>query len=104
MPGVDFESLRNEITMSEVLDQLGFTPASRSGSQLHGPCPLHRSSSSRSRSFSVNLDTGRYYCHKCKSRGNQLELWAAVHDLKIYDAAIDLCHALGKDVPWIDRW
>ena len=22
--------------------------------------------------FSVNVDTGRYYCHKCGSRGNQL--------------------------------
>lgn len=104
MPGVDFQILRSEITMQQVLDQLRFQPTSRSGSQLHGPCPVHRSSSPRSRSFSVNLETARYDCHKCESHGNQLELWAAVHNLTLYNAAIDLCRALGKEVPWIDRW
>jgi len=104
MPGVDFEILRNEIAMSEVLDRLAFEPTSRSGDQLHGPCPVHRSSASRSRSFSVNLQASRYYCHKCHSKGNQLELWAAVHDLTIYQAALDLCRATGRPVPWITRW
>ena len=41
---------------------------------------------------------------KCHSKGNQLEFWAAVHQLPIYEAAIDLCRALGRDVPWIERW
>jgi hypothetical protein len=50
------------------------------------------------------LDAARYYCHKCHSRGNQLELWAAVHRLTIYAATIDLCRALGKEVPYINRW
>ena len=104
MPGVDFRVLRREITMEQVLDQLGFVPASRSGHQWHGPCPVHGSTSAGSRSLSVNLETGRYYCHKCKSHGNQLELWAAVHQLQIHEAAIDLCRALGRDVPWIERW
>jgi len=47
--------------------------------------------------------TRRYYCHKCQSKGNQLELWAAVHKLSIYQAAMDLCRALGRDVPEITR-
>jgi len=104
MPGVDFNVLRAEITMKDVLNQLGFTPSSRSGSQLHGPCPVHSSSSNTSRSFSVNLDQGRYYCHKCQSQGNQLDLWAAVHKLSFYEAAVDLCRAMGRDVPQITRW
>lgn len=74
MPGVDFNVLRTEITMEQVLNQLGFQPTSRSGNQLHGPCPVHGSTSSSSRTFSVNMDSGRYYCHKCHSHGNQLEL------------------------------
>ena len=45
-----------------------------------------------------------YYYHKCQSKGNQLELWAAVHKLSIYQAAMDLCRALGRDVPEITRW
>ena len=104
MPGVDFNVLRSEITMEQVLDQLGFHPTSRTGNQLHGPCPVHGSTSKRSRTFSVNLGTRRYYCHKCQSHGNQLELWAAVHKLPIYEATVNLCDILGREVPWITRW
>ena len=104
MPGVDFNLLRAEITMEQVLDQLGFHPTSRSGSPLHGPCAVHGSTSERSRTFSVNLDTGGYYCHKCDRHGNQLELWTAVQELPMYQAAMDLCRVLGRDVPWIKRW
>jgi DNA primase len=104
MPGVDFNLLRAEISVNDVLKQLGFQPTSRSGDQLHGPCPVHGSMSPGSRTFSVNLATGRYYCHKCHSRGNQLELWAAVHKLSMYEAAVDLCRALAREVPRIHRW
>ena len=104
MAGVDFDTLRSEIPMEQVLNQLGFQPSSRSADQWHGPCPVHGSSSPQSRSFSVNLKSGRYHCHKCHSHGNQLELWAAVHQLSIYDAALDLCRTLGHEIPWIKRW
>ena len=104
MPGVDFNVLRTEITMEQVLNQLDFQPTSRPRNQLHGPCPVHGSTSKGSRTFSVNLDTGRYYCHKCQRHGNQLELWAAVNKFSVYEAAIDLCRALGREVPWIERW
>jgi len=104
MPGIDFAKLRAEITMEQVLNLLNFDPSSCSGSQWHGPCPVHRSTSTRSRSLSVNLSTRRYYCHKCQSKGNQIDLWAEFKQLPIYDAAIDLCRKLGRDVPWIKRW
>jgi len=74
MPGVDFNLLRTEITMEDVLNELGFQSTNRLGSQLHGPCPVHGSTSNSSRSFSVNVADGRYYCHKCHSKGNQVEL------------------------------
>jgi len=104
MPGVDFNVVRAEITMQQVLDEIGFRVTHKSGDQLRGPCPVHGSTSKHSRAFSVNVSEGRYYCHKCSSHGNQLELYAAVKDLSIYQAAIDLCHALGHDVPWIKQW
>jgi DNA primase len=90
--------------MERVLAQLNFQPTQRRGNQLHGPCPVHGSTSTRSRSLSVNLDSGRYYCHKCRSHGNQLELWAAVNRIPLYEAAQNLCRALGREVPWIERW
>lgn len=104
MPGVDFQVLRQEITMEQVLSQLGFQPKNKSGSQWRGVCPIHETTSERGPTFSVNVDTARYQCHKCQSKGNQIELWAAVKRLSIYDAAVDLCKALGRDVPWIERW
>jgi DNA primase len=104
MPGIDFNRLRREITMEEVLALLRFEPSYRRGDQWYGACPLHDSKTARSRYFSVNVASGRYYCHKCHSKGNQLELWAAATKLRLHPAAIDLCRALGREVPWIPRW
>jgi hypothetical protein len=61
MPGIDFNRLRTEIAMEQVLNLLGFAPTHRRGYQWHGYCPLHQS-------------------------------------------AINLCHELGREVPWIHRW
>lgn len=104
MPGIDFNVLRQEISIEQVLDLLGFEPVTRTGAQLHGPCPVHGSTSARSRSFSVNLELGRYHCHQCGSQGNPLELWAAVQKTSLYVASQDLCVTLGRDVPWINSW
>jgi len=104
MPGIDFDRLRKQITMEQVLDLLGFTPCQRAGDQWYGPCPLHASPPGRQRCFSVNVAIGRYYCHRCRSRGHQLELWAAATKLPLYPAALDLCRELGADIPWLHRW
>jgi DNA primase len=104
VPGIDFDRLRAQITMEQVLKLLGFQPSRRTGCQWYGPCPLHDSTSRRRRSFSVNVAIGRYYCHRCHSKGNQLDLWAAATNLPLHQAAIDLCRALGHQVPWICRW
>ena len=74
MPGLDFQWLRSEIPMAEVLELLGFVATNGSGDQLYGPCPLHVTTKERSRRFSVNLKTGRFYCRECRRFGNQLEL------------------------------
>jgi DNA primase len=52
----------------------------------------------------VNVALRYYYCHGCRSHGNQLELWTAAMKLPLRQAAIDLCHRLGRDVPWTRRW
>ncbi|MGI6414523.1 MAG: CHC2 zinc finger domain-containing protein [Thermoguttaceae bacterium] len=104
MPGIDFTTVRQRITMAEVLGRLGFQPTSVRGEALRGPCPVHRSASPGSRSFSVHRGLGRYRCFRCGSRGNALELWAAAHRLSLYEAAVTLCQAVGVEVPWITRW
>jgi DNA primase len=104
VPGVDINALRSEITTEQVLRLLGFQSSQRSGTQWYGACPLHESASRRNRCFSVNVATGRYYCHGCHSHGNQLDLSAAASKLPLHQAAIDLCKRLGREVPWIRRW
>jgi DNA primase len=104
VPGVDFNALRAEITMEQVLTLLAFEPSSRSGVQWYGACPLHESASRRSRCFSVNVVRGRYYCHGCHSHGNPLDLWVAASKLPLHQAAIDLCQRLGREVPLSRRW
>ena len=105
MPGIDFDRVRTEITMEQVLDLLGFHPSRRSGAQWYGVCPLHESvsESGHRRSFSVNVAMGRYYCHGCRSHGNPLELWAAATKQPLHRAAMDLCRRLGRDIPWMRR-
>lgn len=103
MPGVDFHRLRSEVTMEQVLSLLAFVPRKRSAAQWYGCCPLPECRTRPARSFSVNVALGRYFCHRCRSRGNPIELWAAATNLSLYQAAIDLCQRLGRDVPWIRR-
>jgi DNA primase len=104
MPGVNFDVLRERIRMGDVLRLLEFEACGRQGDELRGPCPVHGSSSARSRSFAVNVRKGRYCCHRCGSRGNAMELWAAVRKVSVYAAGIELCRSLGLEIPWICRW
>ncbi|HID72485.1 TPA: hypothetical protein EYP38_00970 [Candidatus Micrarchaeota archaeon] len=104
MPGVDFNRLRSEITMEQVLRLIRFESTSRRGAQWYGRCPLHDCTARRHRCFSVNVAIDRYCCHQCHRYGNQLELWAAFAGKPLYQSAIELCHILGHEVPWIRRW
>jgi DNA primase len=101
MPGIDLKQVRHEVKIQQVLDLLKFTPTSRKGARLRGPCPIHGSSSPRSRIFSVHLGCHRYRCFRCHSAGTQIDLWAAVHRLSLYKAAEDLCHHLGIPIPYL---
>jgi putative transposase len=98
-PSIDFTALKETIFLAEVLALLRFTPASTRGSQQRGPCPVHRSQTATSRSFSANLADHTFHCFKCGAHGNALDLWAAVTGQSIYDAAVDLCRQLGRELP-----
>jgi hypothetical protein len=98
-PAIDFAALRTLITMSTVLQLLGFRSRSCHGAQHRGPCPLHRSTAGTSRCFSVNLEEHIFHCFKCGRSGNTLDLWALATGQTAYDAAIDLCQRLHLRVP-----
>lgn len=101
MPGIDYHQLRQRITMSQVLDLLGFQATWQQGSQLRGPCPLPGCSATSSRTFSVHRSRQVYHCFACRSQGNALDLWAAVRGLSLHQAALDLCQLTNLDPPWL---
>lgn len=104
MPGVEFQFLRERITIREVLRLLQFEPTVQRGDQWRGPCPVHDSQNPRSRSFSVNVRLGRYQCFGCGSRGHALELWSAVHGSSVYaDARRDDLRCSREDKNDCDR-
>ncbi len=102
MPGIDFEYVRERVSILDVLGLLNFRAIRATGSRLRGPCPFACSSSNRD--FMAYLDTHRYRCFRCHRSGNAIELWAAVRRLTFYAAARDLCHRLGIEPPLIHRW
>jgi transposase len=102
---VDFAALRRQVTLRQVLQHLGvlhrFRNSSGWGSQLRGPCPLHKSRNERGRTFSVNLQRNIFRCFNptCAAQGNILDLWAAYHDLPLHEAALHLAETFGVMPP-----
>ena len=92
---IDYAALRRQVTMQQVLEHLGFVRQFRGPAvQRRGPCPIHAQPGDRERTFSVSLDKHVFRCFhaECGAQGNVLDLWAAVHRLPLYDAALDLAN------------
>jgi DNA primase len=100
---IDYRMLRREIGIEAVLQLLGFIATCHQGDQLRGPCPLHTPQQAGDRSFSVHLKRNVYRCFRCGSAGNQLDLWSAATAQPLYQAAIDLCNKLHREVPRLNR-
>jgi DNA primase len=103
MPGIHFARVRALIPLADVLNLVGFVPYETSRDQVRGPCPVHHSTSPMSRSFSANLKRHIYRCFTCGSKGNQLDLYASVTGLSLFEAAIALCEQLDREIPWIQE-
>jgi len=104
MPGIDYSRVREIVTISQVLDLVGFRAVETQGDQVRGPCPIHRSSNPESRSFSANLEKNLYRCFSCGATGNSLDLWTAVSGQPLHAATKELCERLGIEVPLVHRW
>jgi transposase len=92
-PKVDFAFLRQQVTMEQVLQYLGLADRLRGrGQQRRGPCPIHGQAGDTQPTFSANLRKHVFQCFHaaCGAQGNVLDLWAAVHKLPLYEAALHL--------------
>lgn len=43
------------------------------GDQWRGNCPFHHEKTPKNKSFSVNVNTGQYFCHSCDAKGNDFD-------------------------------
>lgn len=92
-PKIDFAFLRQQVTLEQVLRQLGCLDGLRGrGLQRRGPCPLHAQPGDTQPTFSAHLGKNVFQCFhaECGAQGNVLDLWAAVHHLPLYEAALHL--------------
>jgi len=92
-PHVDFAFLRQQVSLAQVLHHFGFLDHLHgSGLQRRGPCPVHGKATDRERTFSAHLGKNICQCFQadCAVKGNVLDLWAAVHRLPLYEAALHL--------------
>jgi Transposase IS116/IS110/IS902 family/CHC2 zinc finger len=92
-PKVDYAFLRQQVTMEQVLEHLGLMKElGGRDDQRRGPCPVHSQPGDAKRTFSVHLGKSVFQCFHadCGIKGNVLDLWAAIHRLPLYDAALNL--------------
>jgi transposase len=96
-PRVDYAYLRRQVTMEQVLEHLGILGDFKgTARQRRGPCPVHgkapADTSPSKASCSVHLGKNIFQCFQpnCAAQGNVLDLWAAVQQLPLYDAALHL--------------
>jgi DNA primase len=100
-PPLDLSALRWQATPSRVLALHGWRPTRVEYASTRGPCPVHRSTSPRSRSLSV----GRVavHCWSCHWSGDGIALHAELTGLPLLEAAYELCHLLGIPPPTLRR-
>ncbi len=96
---LDFAHLKSQLPMARVLDQLGLSSRLRGGGgQRRCACPIHRGDG-RGRTFSVNLEQNVFCCfdRRCGKQGDVIDLWAAVKQMSLREAALDLARTFGLE-------
>jgi hypothetical protein len=89
---LDFAHLKQQLPMTRVLEHLGLSARLRGrGAQQRCACPIHRADG-RGRTFSVHLTDNVFHCFDpaCAKQGDVIDLWAALHQLSLRQAALDL--------------
>jgi len=89
---IDFAHVKKQLPMARVLEHLGLSARLRGPSaQRRGACPIHRADL-RGRTFSVNLDDNVFHCFDpgCQKKGDVIDLWAALNQQSLREAALDL--------------
>lgn len=87
---LNFGLLRQQVSITRVLESIGWRAQSVHGPQWRGACPLHEAKGTTSRCFAVHAENNVYCCHRCGSEGNALDLWTALCGKPLLEAAWEL--------------
>jgi hypothetical protein len=96
---VDFAHVKRQLPLARLLDHLGLSTGLRGkGAQRRCACPIHRGDG-RGRTFSVHLEESVFQCFDaaCGKKGDVIDLWAALRQLSLRDAALDLVETFGLE-------
>ena len=96
---LNFGLLRQQVSITRVLESIGWHAQSARGPQRRGACPLHEAKGTASRCFAVHTENNVYCCHRCGSQGNALDLWTALCGKPLLEAAWELVESLGLNPP-----
>jgi DNA primase len=94
---VDFQAIKQEVSLEAVLDHYELKNLRRSRQrrdQLEGCCPLHRGE--RKDAFQANLSKNAFHCFACGAKGNVLDFVAAMERCSIREAALRLQAWFGR--------
>jgi transposase len=89
---VDFAHVKAQLPITRVLEHLNLTRKLQgAGAQKRCACPIH-CPHSHGRTFSVNFDDNVFQCFspRCQKKGDVIDLWAALHQQDLRQAALDL--------------
>lgn len=96
-PYIDFQSLKQIVTVPMVLRHLGWPISHVEPKGFRGPCPIHRSHTLGSRSLSCTNVVWK--CWVCNKSGDVCRLWGLVHRCDDYQAALQICEVFHVAVP-----
>jgi len=86
---IDFEVLKSQLTIKEVLSAYGITHLKQAGQQLRGACPLHEGSNDRQ--FVVWPEKNSWRCFgTCNRSGDIIQLVSLLLGVSNHQAAHDL--------------
>ena len=101
---IDLAELKRSVSIVELLESVGWKPSGtrQGGSELRGPCPVHKSRSETSPIFSVTPSQNICNCFRCNAAGDVITLAAYLFGIPAEQrvkAAVQLCKHLGREIP-----
>lgn len=95
MAYIDFQELKNKLTMEQVADYLNLD-LKPSGNQLRGNCPACNSDNPRT--LAITPSKGMFYCFDAETGGDIIKLVAHVRGIKQMEAAQELTNHFDRKV------